>query len=203
MRNRLGLVLWITFASTPLLAQTVEITPYYGYQFGDGFLVSTGEVNYKAGQNWGVIFDIEIEDDLKFEFFYSRQNTELRFRGAGLGIQETLSDMTVQYFHGGILYEVDASDRVRGFFTGTAGLTFFDPERREFDSEWKFSVAGGAGVKLFASDNIGFRLQGRLLFPILAAGGGFGCGFPGGCFVGINTWATVSGDVNAGLILAF
>ena len=189
--------------TAPLFAQKVEIQPFYGYQFGDSFLVSRGEVKLSGSANWGLTVDIEIEDELKFEFMYSKADTELRFRQSGNIGSETLFDMTMQYFHGGILYEVDASDRVRGFFTATAGVTYYEPMDHSFSGEWKFSLSGGAGVKLFLSDNVGIRLQGRLLFPLVSAGSGFACGLPGGCFVGINAWTTVSADTTIGLILAF
>jgi hypothetical protein len=201
LKAKIILTLGLILAAAPSWAQKVEITPFYGFQFGDSFLVSRGEVSYKSGANWGFTLDVEIEDELKFEFLYSRADTELRFRQNGIG--DTRLDMSVQYFHGGILYEVDASDRVRGFFTATAGMAYFTPEPSNVSDEWKFSVAGGAGVKLFMSDHVGIRLQGRLLFPFLGSGSGFVCGLPGGCFVGINAWTTVSGDVTAGLILAF
>ena len=203
MTKRCILACWAVLAAGPLWAQRVEIQPFYGYQFGDSVLAARGEVSYRAAANWGVTVDIPIEDALMFEILYSRSETELRFRPSGGLGKEKLSDMSVQYFHGGILYEVDATDRVRGFFTATAGLTYFDPELLDASGEWKFSLAGGAGVKLFMSDHVGVRFQGRLLFPILSMGGGFACGLPGGCFVGIDAWTTVSGDATAGLILAF
>ena len=197
------MLIFLTIAiASPVWAQKVEIAPFYGYQFGDSFVVSRGEVKYDASANWGFTVGVEIEDELKFELMYSRADTKLEFRELGSIGQEILFDMSVQYFHGGILYEVDASDRVRGFFTGSAGVTFFDPEP-DLSGEWKFSFAGGVGVKLFMSDHIGIRLQGRLLFPVLGTSGGFACGLPGGCFVGINAWTTISGDVTAGLIFAF
>ncbi|TDI35649.1 MAG: hypothetical protein E2P02_27555 [Acidobacteria bacterium] len=188
--------------ASPVGAQKVEIALFYGYQFGDSFVVSRGEVKYDGSANRGFTLGVEIEDDLKFEFLYRRADTKLKFRELGGIGQETLFDMSVQYFHGGILYEVDASERVRGFFTGSAGVSYFDPES-DFSGEWKFSFAGGVGVKVFMSDNIGIRLRGRLLFPVLGTSGGFGCGLPGRSFVGINAWSTISGDVTAGLIFAF
>ena len=69
--------------------------------------------------------------------------------------------------------------------------------------EWQFSAGGGGGVKVFVSPHIGFRVEGKLLFPFWGSASFF-CGFPGGCWAGASGYAlTVNGNVLGGLIIAF
>ena len=47
-----SILVFVLFAS-PVWAQKVEVAPFYGYQFGDSFVVSRGDVKYDGGANWG------------------------------------------------------------------------------------------------------------------------------------------------------
>jgi len=60
----------------------------------------------------------------------------------------------------------------------------------------------GGGVKIWLSDRIGIRAQGRLLLPMMWAGAGLSVGTGGtGFSLGAGT-AMVQGDFTGGLIIA-
>ncbi len=51
---------------------------------------------------------------------------------------------------------------------------------------------------------IGFRAEFRLLVPFYGSGFSIGCGLPAGCYTGVSGFtATLQGNVNGGLIIAF
>ena len=139
---------------------------------------------------------------MQLELAYIRQDTELWLRDALTGIKSPLFDMAVEHFQIGGLYELRPG-RVRPFGLFTAGLTHFNPKPKERSSEWRFSFGFGGGVKAFVSEHLGFRFQGRLLFPYFGGGGGLWCSAPGGCFVTLDGRVALQLDFTGGIILAF
>ncbi len=179
-----------------------EISPFAGYQFGGRLSVQAGTLSIKDDLNYGATLDFYLRPGMQVELAYIRQDTELWLRDALTGIKSPLFDMAVEYFQIGGLYEIRPG-RVRPYGLVTAGLTHFNPKPKERSSEWRFSFGFGGGVKAFVSEKIGFRFQGRLLFPYFSAGGGFWCSVPGGCFVALDGRLLVQADFTGGIFLAF
>lgn len=183
-------------------AQKVQITPFYGYQFGGNVDVARGELIVPASGNFGFTFDLQFDDQIAFEFYYSRQNTKLEFRERGIGSKVELFDIAVEYYQAGGIYHF-SEDNLQPFVTFGAGATRWAAKTDLASDEWQLSIGGGAGVKVFVSPRIGFRLEGKLLFPFWG-GASFFCGLPGGCWVGAGGQvSTVNGNVSGGLIIAF
>ena len=91
-----------------------------------------------------------------------------------------------------------------GFGTVTLGAVRADPYKPGVGSEWLFGIGLGAGAKVFLSEKIGLRFQGRLLLPFAMSGGGMWCGTGTGCSVGLGASTTIAmGDFTAGLIFSF
>jgi hypothetical protein len=183
-------------------AHRFEISPFAGYQFGGTLRVQDGDLLIKADMNYGGTLNVTVRPGVQMEFAYVRQDTELRLRDYAFGRTETLFAMAVEYFHIGGLYE-GRSGRVRPYGLVTAGLTHFNPKPQDRSSEWRFSAGLGGGIKAFVTERLGFRFQGRLLFPYFGASSGLWCSAPGGCFVSFNGRVIVQADFTAGLILAF
>jgi opacity protein-like surface antigen len=203
--KKAGLLLLIVFAlsSSPAWAQKVEITPWYGYTFGGSLDVVEGRLSTPASGAFGFTFDVRVSDDVMFEFLYSRQDTKLRFQPGGVGPKEDVFDMAVEYYHGGGLIEF-GDETARPYIALGAGVTRFAPKPEGVSSEWRFSASFGGGVKVLPSDHIGFRVEGRILVPFYGSGFTIGCGAPGGCWTGVSGFAaTLQGNVNGGLIIAF
>ena len=196
----IGLALALLLGMSPLLAQKVEITPFGGYQMGGSIEVLAGTLRIKDNWNFGVILDYTLRPGFQLELIYSHQDSELRLKQPLLE-PIYLMDVAVEYYHIGALRELKGG-KVRPFVTGTVGVTHFNPKAAGLSSEWRFSANVGLGVKVFPSERIGLRLQGRLMLPIINGGADFFVG-PGGGYVIASGEILVQWDVSAGLILRF
>ena len=108
--------------------------------------------------------------------------------------------MNVGYIQIGGVQEMDM-DNIRPFGVFTLGTTYFKPQDATYQDAWKFSVTLGGGVKIWFSDRVGIRLQGRLMLPMFWGGVGFTVGTGGaGLTMGGGT-SMVQGDFTGGLII--
>jgi len=198
----IGIAAIPTFAQYGYDSHRFEISPFVGYQFGGKLGVQAGTLSIKDAMNYGVALDVYIRPGVQVELAYIRQDTELLLRDILTGQKSSLFDMAVEHYQIGGLYEVRPG-RVRPYGLLTAGLTHFKPKPNNRSSEWRFSFGFGGGVKASVTERIGFRFQGRLLFPYFGAGGGLWCSAPGGCFVSLNGRLVVQADFTGGIFLAF
>lgn len=199
---------FLLLISSSLWAQQhrFEITPFAGYQF-------LGSTDVYYGSIYG---DVDIKDDMVFgfsinvpamygaelELFYSRQDTRLDFDGGAFGTDETLFDMSVEYFQIGALRGVQQGNLLP-FGVFTLGATNFNPKQQGLESEWRFSFTFGLGAKAYLSEKIGLRIQGTLLMPVQWAGGSVYFG-TGGSGVGVSAGTSlIQIDVRGGLIILF
>lgn len=151
----------------PCLAR-VEVTPFYGYQFGGGFEDSeTGQrYDLDGGPCAGAQLDVDLSDMTQLEFYYSHQETELE--SAGLFPSDTFFDLDVDYYHlGGTL--LLAEDQWQPFVVGTLGATHLSPESPSVRSLTRFSVGLGGGVRYFPTEHLGLYLAGRGLFTFIGS----------------------------------
>ena len=207
-RHFLAIALIIGIGAIPAFAQygydshRIEISPFVGYQFGGKLSVQAGTLSIRDAMNYGITLDFYIRPGVQVELSYSRQDTELRLRDILTGQRNPLFDMAVEYYQIGGLYELRPG-RVRPYGLLTAGLTHFNPKPQGRSSEWRFFFGVGGGIKAFVTERIGFRFQGRMLFPYFGQGGGLWCSAPGGCFVSLNGRLVVQADFTGGIFLAF
>jgi hypothetical protein len=141
----------------------VEITPFYGYQFGGSFEDSeTGQTYDLAnGPCAGGMLNVHLNEISQIEFYFSRQETELQSEGPFP--TSTFFDLDVDYYHiGGTLLVLD--DAWQPFVVGTLGATHLSPEPSSIGSLTRFSVGLGGGVRYFPTENFGLYLAGRGLF---------------------------------------
>lgn len=152
-----------TLAQAQQQGTQFEITPFYGYQFGGNFVDrwssdDTINADIDESANYGLMVNIGVFDGFQIEMMYSRQDTELvpdRRPPGGGGV---ITDMTLEYYHVGGLYQWKF-DKVWPYVAGSMGATRFDPDR--FNSDTKFSISAGGGVKLMFNPHVGLRFDGR------------------------------------------
>jgi hypothetical protein len=181
-----------------LHAQGVEITPFGGYRFGGDFfeIVAGQPVDTDGAPAVGAVVDIPLGGGLQIEGLFTHQDTHVTVAGGPLGPTSRWK-INVDHWQGGALQEY-ADGRVRPFATGTLGLTRYAGGG---DSEMRFTVAGGGGVKLFASDKVGVRLNGQLSATFVYFDARvLGCS-PGICFAGLDADIVWQLEFTAGLIL--
>jgi opacity protein-like surface antigen len=171
----------LLLAALPAAAQpygppetSFEITPFGAYRFGGEFdsvdfdddFFDLIDVEVDDGAAFGVAFDARLGGGLFLELWASRQETELT-ENAGIFLPtEALFDLEVDYYHAGILYEWRPG-QAHPFFAASVGATRFSPDAPGLDDLVRPSFSLGGGVKLMFSDNVGLRLEGRLVTTLV------------------------------------
>jgi len=187
-------------ASVPVRAQKrLEVGGSVGYQFGGLIRTDEGNVSIPNGPNFGISIDLAIRPNAWIEVSYSRQDAAVDLQPPGGG-RTPLYNAAVEYFQVGGLYEKGGPVSVFGL--GTIGVFSLNPQTAGFETETWFAAALGVGVKVPLSRRLGFRLQGRLLVPVLSAGGVVLIG-PGGSTAMISSTVLFCGDLSAGFYLRF
>jgi len=185
--------------SSPTFAQA-EIFGFGGYEVASDVQVTQGQLNIYSNPNYGAGISFEVERGLQAEVFWIGQQTTMELKSY-TGLTEPLFDLGIHYFQAGAVYEFRSTRKQKAFpFTSfSLGATLFSPIDSDFSEEWRFSITFGGGGKFYLSDNVGLRLQARLLMPLNFSGAGMWCG-TGGCSVGVGTWATLlQADFTAGV----
>jgi hypothetical protein len=203
-QSALALCAWAAVAAQPGLAhaQRVEITPFGGYRVGGSIAeVSSAEVvDDDGGPSLGVIVDIVfggLSDGLKVEGVFSRERTDLAVRTGIFDPPGSVHVEVDQILVGGIQDLTDG--RVRPFLSGLFGITRYAAAG---DNEVRFAVGVGTGLKLYATRNIGLRLDARGYMTVIDLGGSGICGGIG-CAIRFNVSPAFQGDFTAGLLVAF
>lgn len=205
-RTRTLLIWGVLLAScvpggTPTVqAQGIEVTPFGGYRFGNDFfeLITRRPVDTDGSPAVGAIVDIPLGDGLQVEGLFTHQDAHITMEPGSFGpLRRT--KVSVDHWQGGALQEY-MGGRVRPFANGLLGLTRYAGDG---DSEIRFTLGAGGGVKLFATQTIGLRLNGQVsatfvYFDATALACGSGAGV---CFVGLNTDIVWQAEFSAGLIV--
>ncbi len=198
-----GMIVLIALVSPgKLCASDFEITPILGYTLSGSFEDSVTGIKLEVddSMSYGIILDINQKSDTQIELYYSLQPTQL-MKDEGTFIGYPLFDLDIHYIHLGGTVGV-GNGKVKPYIVGTFGATYLNPKQEGLDSETKLSLSLGGGAKLFATDRVGFRIEGR----------GFGTYFGGNDSVfcsGGNCLISLNGDVfwqftaNVGLTIAF
>jgi hypothetical protein len=186
--------------ASPLCAQRIEVAPFGGYQFGgDLFEVSAGRaLDIDGAPALGMVVDVPISHGLQFEALFSHKAVDILMPYRSFS-PAARSRFSVDQWQGGALQELGA-ERVRPFLTGMFGLTRYAIDG---DSETRFSVGAGGGVKLFPVPHVGVRLDGRVFATLLDAGAtALACG-NGTCLVALHMNVAWQAEFVAGLLVKF
>ena len=184
-------------------AQTVEVTPFVGYRVGGGFFdVPNGRVvDDDAAPSAGLLVNVDVGMEtpgLKFEALFSREEVRVEIQPDSLFEPPAIVRVEVDQIQVGGIQEFGQT-RVRPFLSGLLGLTRYAGQG---DTEVRFSVGAGGGVKLFPMRHLGLRLDGRTYVTFVDVNGAGVCGGYG-CLIGFNVSPIWQADFTAGLIVAF
>jgi hypothetical protein len=179
----------------PTAAQTVEVTPFVGYQFG-GELDELGDEPIRrdldSSPTWGLLVDVEVTHDTQVEIFYGSLGAELD-RGIGDAF-----DVDEEILQIGAVREYDHGRPIIPYVGLTLGATRFEIGD---DNDTRFSGAIALGAKMLVSDNLGFRFDGRL-FGSSTNSSTIGC-VDGVCIGDPDTSVIWQYSINAGIIVRF
>lgn len=194
------------YSTHSINAQSVEIIPSYGYQFGAK--LKYGVNNYLKVQDsdqWGISLGFETFDDTMVELSYVHQGSTIRVRDFYLDIpnEERLADVSGDWIMvGGTRYFPNGN--IRPFLGGALGVVIVSPsnenlditEGRTFGSDTNFAFSFKGGVNIMFSEHVGINIQGNLMFPVNY--GGFYVGTGGGGAYATST--VIMGGFSGGLV---
>ena len=183
-------------------AQTVEITPFVGYRVGGDFFEVAVEhaVDTDGAPSVGLLGDLrlpQLAPGFTLAALFTRQQPLVEARPGPFDPPVAVR-VTVDHLQFGGTQELHGG-RARPFLTGLLGLTRYGLPH---DSETRFSVSGGGGVKMFATHHVGLRLDGRVVATFDALGTRGVCGGYG-CAIGIDAAVFWQGEATAGIVFAF
>jgi len=202
MNSRLLLTITLLLAlGSALHAESLEFTPFLGYQAGGRFEDSDTGVEYDLADAAcaGAILDIDLSEATQVEFYFSRQETEVE--SEGLFPAETFFDLDIDYYHIGGTFVI-VRDTWQPFAVGTLGVTHMSPEPSSIGSLTRFSVGFGGGVRYFPTEHLGLYLAGRAFFTFIDSDTHIRVE-SGHSTVNMHAEGLWQGMVQAGLILRF
>ncbi len=176
--KRITIIAAILLTSTTLFAQSIEITPIFGYTFSgqvDGYY---GTFDVKNDMSYGGILSVEVDHMSFVELSYQRVDTRVvtsRYYGEGWND----ADMALEHYQVGVLREFQEG-KIAPFAKFSLGTTRYVQTSKGNERYWLFSLGAGIGAKVFLTDRIGLRLHGNLMMPMEFAGGGLFCGIGSG-----------------------
>lgn len=154
MRLRsIAAALSVALLSTAVVpAASVELTPFWGYRFGG----ELEDVDLEAtdSDSYGIVFDLAVDRYNAFEFLWSRQDTAFEFNDFVGGVEREIG-ITIDHYQFGWLVQ-GGDEKIKPFFTFHLGWGDFDPDRGNGETEFNWSLGGGA--KVFFNDQLGMRL---------------------------------------------
>jgi len=209
MKNRVFLLFITILTPFLLISQAVEITPFAGYMFGGKTKFIQGEINFRDNPSFGIVLGIPVERVGSVEVFWSHMDTRAEWRPYKQYLPEfdpADYDVSIDYFQVGGLREGDlGTGIVKGFGSLTLGAAYLNVKDPGVGDVWRFAATLGGGIKIYPTNRIGIRLQGRLLMPMYWGSAGFyaGIGTGGGSAgISVNTYTLLlQGDLTAGLII--
>ena len=190
---------WAQKRKAPGYDSQLEVSAYYGWQFGGQVQYRDGRLTIRDSDSWGAQVAYRVARTSLLHFGYFRQDTQVLLETYRDGVVSVPG--SVNYWQFGGTAET-STDAVRPFGTAGVGFTHFAPKESGYNSETKFGMSFGGGVKAFVNEHIGLRLQGNVLMSLIYGGGGFWCG-TGGCGTTIGGDGIFQGNIQGGLVYAF
>lgn len=183
--------------ASPLDAQSVELMPFGGYRFGGDLfeLAAEGPVDLDGSPALGVVLNVPVSEGLQVEALFTQQRVTVPIR-PGQVDPASRWHVTVGHAQVGGLQEF-AGGRVRPFLTGVLGLTRYAAAG---DSEIRFTVGAGGGVKLFHASHVGLRLDGRLYTTFIDADARFLACAHGTCIAALSVDVVWQAEFTAGVV---
>ena len=185
---------------TPLAAQGIEIAPLGGYRIGgDLFEIAAARpLDDDGAPALGIVVDVPLNEGMQLEASFSHQQLDVLEPFQPLQPLQPPATwrISVDQWQVGGLQEYGGA-KVRPFATGLLGLTRY---ALEADSEVRFMVSAGGGVKIFPVPHLGVRLDGRVFATFLdASASTVLCS--GGCVARLHVSVAWQAEFTAGLVV--
>lgn len=184
----------------------LELNVQSGYSLGSFIRTWDGDITLQGSVWYGGSIDYLIRRDVAIEVSYSYRSGTMLYQpwtnnGWNPGQVNNLGDVATHFIQLGSL-KTFRKDNVAPFIGGNLGMVIYSPDDPSYNTNIFFAVSGLGGAKIYLSDRIGLRLQGRVYMPIYFANLTIFCG-GGGCGTGVGGSGTIEGEVSGGLFFAF
>ncbi|WP_034062487.1 outer membrane beta-barrel protein [Lacinutrix jangbogonensis] len=202
-QQRLLFLIFIALFSSYASAQSFEITPSYGYQFGTKLNYGPNYIKMEDGGQFGINLAFELQPSMMLDVSYYNMNSETRIRDVFIApFERRLTDLNLDWFLIGATRYFKQGP-LKPFVGAGLGMVLISPENENLDivnssfsSETRFAFSFKAGVNYMFTDIVGINLQGNLFFPVNYGGFYFGSGG-----AGVNTGSTlIFGGFSGGLV---
>jgi opacity protein-like surface antigen len=224
----------ITLASLGTLAQAqeekrFEISANAGYTFSDGvggsaedrFGNEFARIDPQDAFSWNLRAGYMVNPNIEIGALFGVQSSSL---GISVGANTlaasnfALGDETLYNYHGYFAYNFGESTKVRPYLLLGLGATHFgsvavdtaripvphDGSQREINGSTKFSSTWAAGVKVFPSRSVGFRLEGRWTPTYIKSDAeGWWCDPYWGCYTASNAQYANQYELGGGIAFRF
>jgi len=192
-----ALIVWL--AARAVGAQGLELMPFGGYRFGGGsFELATdhpADSDLDGSPALGLVVNVPLSNGLQVEALVTQQRARVPAAAASFDAG-ALRRVTVGHAQVGGLQEFSAG-RVRPFLTGVLGLTRYASDG---NSEVRFAIGAGGGVKLFAVPRLGLRLDGRVYTTFVDADARFVVCAVGACRTSLHVDVAWQAEFSAGIV---
>jgi opacity protein-like surface antigen len=220
LRRICGFVALATMLATPAFAQDprAEISVLLGWTFSDGVegdAIATpsgifDRIDPKDSFKWGLGAGFNVTPNAEVGFLFGQQLTTLEAGGTST---VEIGDSKINTYHGYFAYNfapADANVRPYVLFglgaTNYSGVDFTraNGQPATIGSETQFSTTWGAGVKFFASRNVGAR-AGLHWTPtyIKSDAAGYWCDPYWGCYLVGDAQYSNQWDISGGIVFRF
>lgn len=161
-------------------AQTIEITPMFGYTFNGAYDGYVGKLDMKDDISYGGQLSFGLSSGNVLQLSYQRNEAKLNFRPyRGVEFPADQYDMGVEHYQLGFVKELSRGTTVP-FGLVSLGASRYFAKSDGFSDHVMFSGSLGGGIKKYLSERVGIKFQANLILPMELSGGGFFCG-PYGC----------------------
>ena len=160
-------------------AQQTQVFAIAGYQINSDITVARGDLSFDDAVSYGAGVDVEVQRGMQAEISWSMSASNVVLQEY-LGPRVELGDVYIHHFQAGALIEPERK-KVSPFGLIGLGATLFHPTEIDYKDEVRFSISLGLGFKVYVSDKVGLRFQGRMIIPMQITGGSvwFGSGGAG------------------------
>ena len=185
----------------------VEVSALAGYSLGGVRNFDEGRINIDNSFCWNVTVSVtDLPGGFSGELSFSRADSALYFHSDSPDYSDTNFKMASNYILIGANKDF-LQDKIRLFIGADIGSAWFDSKDSNVQDSWFFAFDIKGGMKIYFTEHLGLRLQGRFLLPLDFFDSGYylgiGPGYSGGGISFSGDAVIAQGDFSAGLLVRF
>ncbi len=197
------LSLFILFITQFSFAQSIDVSPFFGWQMNGKVRLYQGDINTKDEPVFGGTIDFNVSESFAIRMMYSRTETRSYFTpflGFGGLFPPTNFKLINEYYQIGTVKSIPMGS-FEPYVLLTLGAARFNGRYQDVSAnKWYFAINAGAGFKYFFNETIGLKIEGAFMVPMYFEGVGFYFGTGGSGLSVNNRVPLLQGNFNGGLV---